>query len=135
MTDRLEDAITSALAAITGLDAQDIRSELGAPCGSQSLVGSWSVSVRCSTLKFMTHKAHEVYQAGLELDPDERTVVAHRLLASLRPEDSASQPEIDAAWRDEIGSRVDDVLNGKVELSTFEQSRANAQALLDSLRR
>lgn len=54
-----------------------------------------------------------MYQAGLELDLDERTVVAHRLLANLRPEDDASESEIDDAWRDEIGSRVDEILNGR----------------------
>lgn len=83
----------------------------------------------------MALKADEVYQAGLELDLDERTVVAHRLLASLHPEDGASQSEIDDAWRDEIGSRVDDILSGRVELSTFEQTRDKARALLDDLRK
>lgn len=76
-----------------------------------------------------------MYQEGPELDLDESTVVAHRLLASLHPEDDASQPEIDEAWRDEIGSRVDDILNDRVESGTFEQSRDKARALLDDLRR
>jgi putative addiction module component (TIGR02574 family) len=76
----------------------------------------------------MALRADEVYRAGLELDLDERTVVAHRLLASL--EDEASPSEIDAAWREEIGSRVDDVLNGRVELVTAEQSRARVKAVL-----
>ncbi|MGD9430807.1 addiction module protein [Arthrobacter russicus] len=83
----------------------------------------------------MALKADEVYQAGLALDLDERTVVAHRLLASLHPEDDASQSEIDDAWRDEIGSRVDDILNDRVELGTFEQTRDKARALLDDLRK
>lgn len=83
----------------------------------------------------MALKADEVYQAGLELDLDERTVVAHRLLASVRPMDEASQSEIDDAWRDEIGSRVDDVLSGGVELNDFEQTRVKARALLDDLRK
>lgn len=78
----------------------------------------------------MTQKADEVYQAGLELDGEERTIVAHRLLASVESEGDESQAEIDAAWRDEIGSRVDDILSGKVELVTFEESRAKARALL-----
>ncbi|WP_029144782.1 addiction module protein [Microbacterium luticocti] len=83
----------------------------------------------------MALKADEVYQAGLELDLDERTVVAHRLLASLHPAGDASQSEIDDAWHDEIGSRVDEILNGRVELSTFEQTRAKARMLLDDLRK
>lgn len=83
----------------------------------------------------MVLKADELYQAGLELDLDERTVVAHRLLVSLHTQDEASQSEIDDAWRDEIGSRVDDILNGRVELSAFERTRDKARALLDDLRK
>jgi hypothetical protein len=78
----------------------------------------------------MALKADEVYEAGLRLDLDERTVVAHRLLASLHPEDSADQSEVDASWHEEIGSRVDEILNGKVELGSFEETRAKARALL-----
>jgi hypothetical protein len=83
----------------------------------------------------MALKADEVYEAGLELDLDERTLVAHRLLASLHPEEGVDQPEVGAAWRDEIGSRVDDILNGKVELGSFEQTRAKARVVLDNLRK
>lgn len=79
-------------------------------------------------------EADEVYKAGLELDLDERTVVAHRLLASLHPDDDAPGPEVDAEWRAEIGARVDGILNGEVELSSFESTRAKARALLDDLR-
>ncbi|MFT4011093.1 MAG: addiction module protein [Nocardioidaceae bacterium] len=82
----------------------------------------------------MALKADEVYQAGLELDLDERTVVAHRLLASLHPDDDASHPEVDAAWRDEIGTRVDDILDGSVELVSAEESHARIEALLAELR-
>lgn len=83
----------------------------------------------------MALKADEVYEAGLELDLDERTVVAHRLLASLHPEEDADQLAVDAVWREEIGSRVDAILNGKVELGSFEETRAKARALLDELRK
>ena len=85
--------------------------------------------------RYMALKADEVYQAGLALDLDERTLVAHRLLASLHPADDASQSEIDDVWRDEIGSRVDDILHSRVELSTFEQTREKVRALLDDLRK
>ena len=83
----------------------------------------------------MALKADEVYEAGLRLDLDERTVVAHRLLASLHPEEGADQSEVDASWREEVGSRVDEILNGKVELGSFEETRAKARALLDELRK
>ncbi|MBK7820851.1 MAG: addiction module protein [Tessaracoccus sp.] len=80
-------------------------------------------------------RADEVYEAGLELDLDERTIVAHRLLASLHPEDDAGVPEIDEAWREEIASRLDDVLTGRVELVPFEQTREKTRALIEALRR
>ncbi len=83
----------------------------------------------------MAFKADEVYEAGLELELDERTVVAHRLLASLHSEESPDQSEIDADWLEQIGSRVDDIVNGKVELASFEEARAKARALLDDLRK
>lgn len=34
-----------------------------------------------------------------------------------------------------LGSRVDDILNDKVELGSFEETRAKARVLLDELRR
>lgn len=83
----------------------------------------------------MAIQADEVYEAGLRLDLDERAVVAHRLLASLHPEQGSDKLEVDEAWREEIGFRVDDILNGKVELRSFEETQAKARALLDELRK
>ncbi|GEP28332.1 hypothetical protein E3O11_16895 [Cryobacterium levicorallinum] len=83
----------------------------------------------------MALKADEVYEAGLDLSRAERAVVAHRLLASLHPEQGADQREVDQVWQAEIGSRVDDILNGNVELGNFEETRATARALLDDLRK
>ena len=83
----------------------------------------------------MALKADEVYEAGLELSRAERAVVAHRLLASLHPEQGADQREVDQVWQAEIGTRVDDILNDNVELGNFEETRAKARALLDDLRK
>lgn len=96
---------------------------------------SRAMSARRRRIDPMALKADEVYEAGLQLDLDERTLVAHRLLASLHSAEPADQPEVDAAWRDEIASRVDDILNDKVELGSFEETRAKARALLDELRK
>lgn len=78
----------------------------------------------------MALTADEVYQAGLELEPDERTVVVHRLLASLHPEPDESQRDLDAAWRREVSVRLDGILNGRVEAGSFEETRTRACALL-----
>ena len=40
----------------------------------------------------------------------------------------ASQDEIDDAWRGEIGNRLDDVLQGRAELGSFEATRAKFAA-------
>ena len=69
----------------------------------------------------MTLKADEVYAAGLALDADERTVVAHRLLGSLHDDTNDAgghddQTAVDAAWRDEIDRRLAGVMDGTAVL-------------------
>lgn len=59
----------------------------------------------------MSLSASEFYEAGLALPPSEREVVALRLLASV---EVADQDVVDAAWSDEIVSRVDDIVSGTV---------------------
>jgi hypothetical protein len=49
-------------------------------------------------------------------DLDERALVVHRLEQSLHPRGGANQSVVQSAWRDEISSRVDAILNGEVEL-------------------
>ncbi|MDR1188985.1 MAG: addiction module protein, partial [Bifidobacteriaceae bacterium] len=49
-------------------------------------------------------------------DLDQRALVADRLEQSLHADDGARQSAVRAAWRDEISSRVDQVLSGEVAL-------------------
>jgi len=81
----------------------------------------------------MAAQVHEVYQAGLELDLEARAVVAHGLLASVRHDVVSAQPEVEAAWLDEIGSRVKEILDGRVTLVTADESRRRVHELLASL--
>lgn len=68
----------------------------------------------------MARGAVEVERALLALPPRERAAVVHAALISLDGGASEdSQDELDAAWRDEVGSRLDDVLAGGVELGSF----------------
>lgn len=84
----------------------------------------------------MAPEVAEVERALLALPLRERAAVIERGLLSLDGEPAEdTQDEIDAAWRDEIGSRVDDVLAGKVELVSGEESRARVLALLAELHR
>lgn len=83
----------------------------------------------------MAQQADEVFRAGLKLDPDDRVAVAQGLLASASDEADAAETEISSAWRDEIGTRLDQVLAGEVELTEFSTLRAEARGVLDDLRR
>ena len=60
----------------------------------------------------MSLSASEYYEAGLALPPAVRKDVALRLLESIEP---ADQEPVEAAWSAEISSRVDDILDGKVQ--------------------
>ncbi|MFT4009177.1 MAG: addiction module protein [Nocardioidaceae bacterium] len=64
-------------------------------------------------------------------DLDERAVLVHRLEDSLHP--AKPQAVIAAAWRAEIGSRVDAILTGKVELVDAEETDGLIAAELDAL--
>jgi putative addiction module component (TIGR02574 family) len=66
----------------------------------------------------MTLSAREFYEAGLALSPSVRKDVALRLLESVEVVD---QETIDQAWTDEISTRVDDIVNGRVETIPGEQ--------------
>ena len=66
----------------------------------------------------MSLSASEFYEAGMVLPPTVRKDVALRLLDSL---EVADQSSVDNACTAEISSRVDDILNGKVETIPGEQ--------------
>ena len=74
----------------------------------------------------MTLSASEFYEAGLALPPSVRKDVALRLLESI---EVADQESVDDAWTTEVGSRVDDILSGKVETIPHEEVlRASCRA-------
>jgi putative addiction module component (TIGR02574 family) len=73
----------------------------------------------------MTLSASEFYEAGLALPPSVRKDVALRLLESI---EVADQETVDDAWTDEISTRVDDMLSGKVETIPGEQVFAGLAA-------
>lgn len=66
----------------------------------------------------MSLSASEFYEAGLALPPSVRKDVALRLLETVEEPDQAT---VDEAWTNEIGSRVDDILSGKVEMIPGEE--------------
>ncbi|MDR1388334.1 MAG: addiction module protein [Propionibacteriaceae bacterium] len=76
----------------------------------------------------------EVERALLALAPQDRAAVIERGIVSL-DDDGATQGQIDAAWRDVLRGRIDDIERGGVELVSGEESEARVQALLEELRR
>jgi len=65
-------------------------------------------------------KFESVLSQALELDEDERQMLALRLEASLG---EAKEPGYDAAWEAEIKRRVDELERGEVELVEWEEVR------------
>ena len=70
----------------------------------------------------MTLSASEFYETGLALPLSVRKDVALRLLESI---EVADQKSVDQAWATEIGSRVDEVLDGTVETIPHEEVLAH----------
>lgn len=77
----------------------------------------------------MSLSASEIYEAGMNLPPSVRKDVALRLLESL---ELADQESVDQAWTTEIGSRVDDVLTGKVTTIPGDEVFARLDERLDA---
>ena len=69
----------------------------------------------------MSLSASEFYEAGMALPPSVRKDVAMRLLESIEVDEQGS---VDDAWTVEIGSRMDDILSGKVKTIPGEQVSA-----------
>ena len=66
----------------------------------------------------MSLSASEFYEAGMALPPSVRKDVAMRLLESIEVDEQGS---VDEAWTVKIGSRMDDILSGKVKTIPGEQ--------------
>jgi hypothetical protein len=61
----------------------------------------------------MTDIATTILELGKELNVDERTVVAHKLLATLHDE-GTGQAQVEATWQVELRGRIDDIESGRV---------------------
>lgn len=66
----------------------------------------------CGKEEPMTTAANQLLTALLQLSPIERGEIASQLLISLDP---ASDEDIDAAWSEEIRTRVADIRSGAVK--------------------
>jgi putative addiction module component (TIGR02574 family) len=72
----------------------------------------------------MTLSAAELYEAGMDLPPSVRKDLALRLLESIEIADAST----DETWTNEIGSRIDDILSGKVQTIPHAEVKAHLAA-------
>jgi putative addiction module component (TIGR02574 family) len=75
----------------------------------------------------MTHEAQELLQKALALPENERAELAGNLISSL---DATVDPDVDAAWQQEVVRRLDEVQSGKVETISWEGVRQKGRTLL-----
>ncbi len=78
----------------------------------------------------------QVEEAFMALDRRERVAILQRGIRNLdtRSED-LSQAEVEAAWRDELSRRIDDIRSGAVELLDFDESHRQIRAELIARRK
>ncbi len=83
----------------------------------------------------MSMTMDQVEEALLALNRRDRAAVIQRGLRSLDDEiEETSQEEIDAAWRDELSRRIDDIESGKVKMLSFDEVLANVRDELAKIR-
>ncbi len=83
----------------------------------------------------MTSKLTEYIEAGYSLTPDERLEAARMLRLSVDQDADTDPAEFEVTWRDEVGSRMDDILAGDVELVDADETYRLLSAELVSKRR
>lgn len=61
-----------------------------------------------------------VLKEALQMEPDDRAMLAERLISSLEPE---ADPEIERSWQKEIQKRLKDSQNNHVEFLSWDEVR------------
>ena len=84
----------------------------------------------------MTMTMAQVEEALMALDRHEQAAILQRGIRNLdtRSED-LPQDEVEAAWRDELSKRIDDIRSGAVELLDFDESHRQIRAQLIARRK
>lgn len=68
----------------------------------------------------MSSNSKAVLEAALSLSPEDRAELAERLMLSL---DEQHQAEVERAWEEEIGRRLDQIDRGEVTLISAEEAK------------
>jgi putative addiction module component (TIGR02574 family) len=75
----------------------------------------------------MTEEAQELLQKALSLSDEERAELASNLISSL---DKTLDPDVDAAWQQEVSRRAEEVRSGKVNTVAWDDVQRKARTLL-----
>jgi len=76
----------------------------------------------------MTHDTQELLRKALTLPDKERAELAGNLIASL---DAVQDPDVDAAWQEEIARRLHEVQSGEVNTVSWETVQQKGRSLLN----
>src|SRR2546430_13046281 len=80
----------------------------------------------------MTQEAHELLQKALALPENERAELAGTLISSL---DTAVDPDVDAAWQQEVVRRLNEIQSGEVKTVAWEEVQQKGRTLLRQVSR
>ncbi len=75
----------------------------------------------------MTQEARELLQKALALPDNERAELAGNLISSL---DATVDPDVDAAWQQEVVRRLHEVQSGQVGTISWEEVQQKGSTLL-----
>ena len=75
----------------------------------------------------------EVLTEAMRLSREERARIAHELLLSL--DEGAEAQDVEAAWTGELAHRAQEVIDGTVELVSFEEAQKRLKERLERMRR
>jgi len=79
----------------------------------------------------LTPEAHELLQQALALPEKERAELAGSLISSL---DAVVDPDVDAAWQQEVARRLHEVQSGEVKTVAWEEVQRMGRTAGDKLR-
>jgi putative addiction module component (TIGR02574 family) len=79
----------------------------------------------------MARTLEEIREEALQLDVDDRELLAHELWASVETD----APDVERAWVEVVERRYEDVKNGKARMIPADDVLAGGRALLDASRR
>ena len=80
----------------------------------------------------MTDKVHTITREAAQLERRQRVEIIEKLLETLEPESPDDPSEVQAAWRDEVTRRSEDLRSGGVTAIPWDQVKDEGEKLFDA---